>query len=144
MAYLSEDMKRFNFYSAEIENAYHDAALRLGLSDSTMIVLYSICNSGDECMISEITGMTGIRKQTVNSALRKLESEDIIYLEKSNGRKKKVCLTEKGKDFVKLTVLRLINAENEIFDSWTVEERKIYVELTKRYLLEFREKLQTL
>lgn len=79
---------------SELDTAYHDAALKLGMSDSVMLVLYTLCPCGGECMIGDIT--SGASKQTINSALRKLESEGSVYLEIFEGRKKKVHLTEKG------------------------------------------------
>ena len=78
-------------------------------------------------MLSDIT--SGASRQTVNSALRKLESERIVYLEIFEGRKKKVYLTPKGRQFAKDTVFRVIEAENEIFASWSDEEKSIYIDL---------------
>lgn len=142
--YIEEKMKRFNYLTNEIDAAYHEAALKLGLSDSAMLILYSICNNGEECLLSEIMHLSGISKQTINSALRKLESDDIVYLAAFSGRKKKICLTDKGKALVKDTVYRLIKVENEIFDSWAEEELQIYIELTQKYLSSFKEKIKEL
>ena len=47
-----------------------------------------------------------------------------------DGRKEKVYLTEKGREVVNDTVLRIIEAENNILSSWSVEERSIYIGLT--------------
>lgn len=93
-------------------------------------------------MLGDIT--SGVSKQTINSALRKLESEEIVYLEVFEGRKKKVYLTEKGRQLAKDTVLRVIKAENEIFASWSDEEKGIYIDLTQRYLTDFKRKVKEL
>lgn len=93
-------------------------------------------------MLGDIT--SGASKQTINSALRKLESEKIVYLEVFEGRKKKVYLTEKGRRLAKDTVLRIIEAENEIFASWSEEEKSLYIGLTQRYLADFKEKIKEL
>lgn len=142
--YIDNELKRFNYLTTEIDAAYHEAALKLGLSDSAMMILYTVCNYGEKCLLNNITRSSGISKQTVNSALRKLEAESIVYLEASGGRKKLVCLTDKGKDLVKNTVLRIINIENKIFGSWSEEDRKIYIELTQKYLTVFKEKIKSL
>ena len=107
-----------------------------------MLVLYTLCSGGGECMLSDIT--SGASRQTVNSALRKLESERIVYLEIFEGRKKKVYLTPKGRQFAKDTVFRVIEAENEIFASWSDEEKSIYIDLTQRYLADFKKKAKEL
>lgn len=140
--YVNSHMQRFNLLMSEIDTAYHDAALKLGMSDSAMLVLYTLCSGGGECMLGDIT--SGASKQTINSALRKLESEGIVYLEAFEGRKKKVYLTEKGRQFARDTVLRVIEVENEIFALWSDEEKRIYIDLTQRYLTEFKEKIKEL
>ncbi len=93
-------------------------------------------------MLSEITAATG--KQTVNSALRKLEADGIVISELSDGRKKKLRLTEKGRQLAERTVSRLIRIENEIFDLWSDEDKEAYIGLTKRYLTMFKEKMNEL
>ena len=98
---LSEDMKRFNYLANEIDNAYHEAALKLHLSDSSMLILYAICSGGKNYYpLCDIYNLSGVSKQTLNSALRKLESEGIVYLKLFGGKKKLIYLTEKGKDIV--------------------------------------------
>lgn len=135
-------MKRYNYLSSEIEAAYHEAALKLGLSDSAMLILYAICDHGEDCMLGEIRRQSGISKQTVNSALRKLEEEGVIFLSAAGGKTKRVCLTQEGKALAKDTVCKIIEIENRIFDGWSEEERTVYLELTQRYLIEFRKEIK--
>lgn len=137
---INKQMKRFNLLISEIDTAYHEAALKLGMSDSAMLILYTVCSCDGECLLGDIT--SGLSKQTVNSALRKLEADDIVRSEIFEGRKKKVYLTEKGRQFVQDTVHRVIQIENEIFDSWSEEEKSIYIDLTQRYLAKFKEKIK--
>ena len=140
--FVNTQMKHFNLLLSEIDAAYHDAALRLGLSDSAMLILYTICWCDGECLLSDIT--SGASKQTINSALRKLEADNIVCLEAFGGRKKKVRLTEEGNQFVKDTVFRLIEVENAIFNIWSDEEKNTYIELTRQYLTDFRERIKEL
>ena len=139
---MSTQMRRFNLLVSEIEKSYHDVAQKLGLSDSAMLILYTLSCWNGECLLSDIT--SSANKQTINSALRKLESDDIVCLNVFEGRKKKVHLTDKGKQFVKDTVLRLIKIENAIFNSWSDEDKNTYIELTQRYLTTFKEKIKEL
>ena len=142
--YVGSELKRFNYLMTETHSAYHEAARRIGLSDSAATILYTICNAGTECPLSEIIRITDASKQTVNSALRRLESEGIVYLKSGGGRKKTVCLTEAGAELAQRTVGRIIRAENEIFESWTDEDMEMYLALTRRYLDSFREKVKEL
>ena len=95
--YVSKEMRRFNYLLGEIDAVYHEVSLKLGLSDSAMKIMYAICDAGEVCLLQEICFYTGLSKQTVNSAIRKLEEEGILYLEPFNAKSKKVFLTEKGK-----------------------------------------------
>ena len=142
--FTTAEMKRFNYLIGETNAAYHEAAWKLGLSDSVMQILYAICNSGDNCLLGEICRLSGISKQTVNSALRKLEVEGMVYLENAGGKKKRVCLTVSGKKLAESTVVRLIDIENGVLDSWPEEEVEQYLRLTGKYLNEFREKIREL
>ncbi|MGN0773258.1 MAG: MarR family winged helix-turn-helix transcriptional regulator [Candidatus Ventricola sp.] len=127
-------LQRFNHLIGEIGALYHEAALKFGLPDSAMQVLYTVCVEGDECAIGEIIRQCGMSKQTLNSALRRLEEEGAICLEADSGRRKRVCLTKQGKALAEQTVRRLIEVENGIFETWTQEERDGYLGLTQRYL----------
>ena len=139
---LTEKMKRYNFLQGEIEAAYHEAALKFGLSDSSVLVLYTICSSGDSCLVGDISRLSGVSKQTINSALRRLEAEGILYLEAAERKRKRVCLTKKGQELAERTVVRLMQIENEIFDSWTEQESEQYLTLTHRYYTALKEKIK--
>ena len=139
---VNAHLKRFNLLTSEINAAYHDAALKMGLSDSAFHILYTLCWCDGECPLSDIT--TGASKQTINSALRKLEAENIVRLETYQGRKKTVSLTDAGYALAKNTILPLIAIENGIFGSWSDEEKNLYIELTRQYLSVFTEKIKEL
>lgn len=142
--YTTEGMRRLNHLMSETDAAYHEAALRLGLSDSTMQILYTLCDRGGDCPLGEIRVLSGVSKQTLNSALRKLEEEGTVYLEGMDGKRKRVCLTEQGKELAQRTVVRIMEIENGILDSWPREHVEQYLELTRKYLIMFREKTREL
>lgn len=136
-----EYIHKINNFITVLNALYHRASVKLGISDSVFVVLYEIFDEGDECLLTDIYKKSGISKQTVNSALRSLEKDEIVYLEKIDGRTKKVVLTEKGKTFVKNTVARLYEAEARAFDDWTDEEIKDYLERSENYIRRFVEEI---
>ena len=140
----SKSLKRLNHLISEIDAVYHDPSLRLGISDSVSKILYTICNVGDRCLLSEICIQTGLSKQTVNSALRKLEQEQIIFLTPVDGKAKNVCLTKKGQELANRTALRLISIENDILDSWDEAEVQSYLDLTEKFLRDLKGKVMEL
>ena len=143
-AYISNEMKRYNHLISEIEAVYHEIALSLGLSDSAMKILYTICDNGNSCLLHEISRRSGVSKQTINSAIRKLEKEGIVYLEPAGAKNKNVCLTNEGMELAKRTAIRLIEIENEIFASWEKDDVEKYLELTKNFLTSLKEKTNNL
>lgn len=138
--YTSKELKRFNYLLGEIDSAYHEICLKLGLSDSAMQILYAICDNGESCLLQEIGRCSGLSKQTINSSIRKLEREGIVYLENVGAKAKNVCLTDEGKNLVGKTALRVMEIENSIFASWTQEEVQTCLRLTERFLDDLREK----
>ena len=129
-----KELKRFNYLLGEINAQYHEMSLKLGLSDSAMMVLYAICDNGECCLLQEICRRTGVSKQTINSAIRKLEREGMVYLEAMGAKNKNACLTERGKGLAEDTVMRIMEAENDIFATWPQEDVARYLALTERFL----------
>lgn len=135
---------RINYLNAELNALYHHASLKLGLTDSASIVLYTIYDNGEDCLLSDIYKQSGISKQTVNSAIRNLEKKHIIYLEQLSGRAKKVVLTDTGKEYVRKTTARLFDAEAAAFASWTEEEINAHIGFMEKYIRSFREQVEKL
>ena len=135
---FSNNLKRYNYLVGEIDATYHEMSTKLGLSDSVMRILYTICDNGTDCPLQKICRLTGLSKQTINSSLRKLESEGIIYLEPLGPRNKNVCLTQSGKRMAQKTTGQILALENAIFASWPAEDMEQYIALTENYLHDLR------
>lgn len=139
-----ERIRTINGLIYETDSLFHQASLKLGISDSAMCILYMVYENEDRCLLSYIYKKSGISKQTINSSVRKLEKEEILYLEQYKGRSKQIKLTDKGKAFVENTVARLYKAENEVYQTFTDEEMSVYVRLMKKYTEEFRKQIEKL
>lgn len=138
------DLSRINLIMAETDGVYHDAAVRLGLSDSAMRILYAVRTQGNSCDLALLPGLTGLTKQTIHSALQKLEKQTFITFSPAEGRKKRLMLTETGHALTEQTVGRLMSLENSIFDSWPEKDMALFLELNQRYLNQLREKIKEL
>ena len=132
----ANEMRRFNYLVGDIDKAYHKAALKLGISDSALAVLYTLVSEG-RCGISTVCRLTGISKQTVNSALRKLEADGVVRLEAVDGKKKEISFTPKGSRLAANTAAKVVEAENRVFAGWSEEDRAEYLRLTEKYLCDF-------
>ena len=125
--------EQYTYLAGEINALYHEAAVKMGISDSVQNILYVLCEKEGRCLQSEVSKLTGISRQTINSAIRKLEKEDIVYLEQGKGRNTILCLTEKGRKFSLEKIMPLHEMENKIWNEWTAEEQQQYLALTKKY-----------
>ena len=142
--HVSKELRRFNHLLGEINGVYHEAAVKLGLSDSAMSVLYTLCSEGDPCPLHEVVRQSGASKQTINSAIRKLEGEEIVLLEAAGGRGKNVRLTEQGRELARRTAALLMEMEDGIYASWSREELRTYLELTGGFASALKEKVKRL
>lgn len=139
-----ERLHQYCYLFGEIEAAYHEIFQCQGLSDSVGKILYTICCNGGRQPLNDICRTMGLSKQTANSAIRKLESDGLIYLDAIDGKSKMVCLTQTGEQLAEKAVMPVIEIENSIYGSWTREEQEIYLDLTARFLRDLREKGRTI
>ena len=135
MTQQSKQLRRFNRLVGETDAVYHELANRLGLSDSAFQILYTLRAEGGACPLRDICAFSGLTKQTVNSALRKLEAEGSV-------RHKTVTLTPKGAELAEKTVAKVIEIENEILGSWPAEDLEKYIRLTEEFLVSMRARAQ--
>lgn len=140
MAYQSKQLRRFSRLVGETDAAYHEIAQRLGLSDSAFQILYTLYDEGGACPLRDICAYSGLTKQTVNSALRKLERENRVRTASSDARHKTVALTPEGAALAERTVAQVIAIENDILGSWPEPELERYLQLTEDYLVALRER----
>ena len=136
-----ESARKYAYLSAEITSLYHEAAVKIGVSDTVLDILYVLCEQEGQCLQSDIFRLTGISRQTINSAIRKLERDGLAYLKQGEGRNTLVCLTEKGRDFSAQTVRPLFQIENKIWSEWTVDEQERYLLFTQKYRDSFKKYL---
>ena len=136
-----EKIYRINCLTEEIDAIYHQAAVKFGVSDSVLLILYMLYTKNGRRLLPNIYKTSGISKQTVNSAIRKLEKEEIVYLENYDGKSKIVCLTEKGKAYAAQTAGKLFAAECELFNDWKEEEIDQYLKMMEKYNTSLRNQI---
>ena len=67
--HLDKIISEINCLTEDVDSLYHQAAVRLGVSDSVLFVLYMLHTHGGECLLYDIYKISGISKQTINSAI---------------------------------------------------------------------------
>ncbi len=140
----SPQLKEFNRIYKEADDMYHNLALRLGMSDSTLDILYTICVMGDGCLQRDVCSLCCTRKQTVNSAIRKLEREGILTLTRGRGRDMHIVLTALGKQTVEEKIQPLLEAEERAFARISPQEQAQLLALNRNYFRQLQEEIEQL
>ena len=121
------------FALMEYSESYHEATLKIGLSDSAFNILYSIVDLGDGCSQSDICKYSCLSKQTVNSSIKKMASLNYLTFKPGKGRVMQIFLTDKGRQLLDEKIYPIIKKENEAFLCMTDEECRLMLELYKKY-----------
>ena len=61
-------LREFNRLEKELNDLYHDVALKMGISDSAFSIFYILYTLGDGCLQKDICYEIFANKQTVNSS----------------------------------------------------------------------------
>lgn len=130
---MSPALSMFNHIYKEFNEIYHEATLKIGLSDSAFNILYSIVDLGDGCSQSDICKYSCLSKQTVNSSIKKMASLNYLTFKPGKGRVMQIFLTDKGRQLLDEKIYPIIKKENEAFLCMTDEECRLMLELYKKY-----------
>lgn len=130
--------QKLNRICRELNGLYHDISAQLGLSDSESMILYILYDAQEPLTQSGIAKATGLSKQTLHSAVRRLEREGAVVLEKLDGKSKRIVVTEKGRVKAAQRVRPIVDMEERILDAWPEQDRQQCLLLLER----FREQLE--
>ena len=123
----------------QIEEFYHELAVRLGLSDSAFQVLWSVAELGEGCTQRDICRQFFLSKQTAHSSVRKLEQEGVLMLRPGSGRAVAIFLTEKGKALVGEKVVPAREADRAAARGVPAAEWETALRLMRKWFGLFRE-----
>lgn len=138
-----QELREFSHLYKKMEELYHSLSLKIGLSDSAFSILYTICEGGDGCSQTYICGQICASKQTINSAIQKLERQGLLCLRKGeNGRERRIYLTEAGRKLVRERIHPIMAMEDRAFVRMPREERAELLRLTRKYAMAMLEEAQ--
>ena len=140
----NKTLQEFDRLNRLVNELYHEIAVKQGISDSAYSILQAMLILGNGNTRTDICKYTCLNTQTVNSSVKKLKQNGLIEFHQGNGRKMKIYLTSKGKDFINENILPIEQAENEVFDEMTIQEQREILRLIENYLSSFRHKIDKL
>lgn len=133
---FSRFIREFNEADKEMNIIYHRLARHYRLSDSVFWVLYLLGEARGPMTQTKLCSALFLSKQTVNTALKKLESRGYLRMESMSGdrRNKLLSLTARGEELLRLAVEPTLS----------MEERRTFLDLSHRYLNAIREEAEPL
>lgn len=138
---ISKYLKEYNHIYKEANDIYHEIARKLQLSDSALDIFYTIFEMGDNCLQRDICKASCMPKQTVNSSIRKLQTDGYLTLSPGKGRSMHIHLTPSGQKLIQEKLVPLIRIENDAFEDMTVEECEQLIHLNAKYNQTLRSRL---
>ena len=133
MLILSADML------SEISSIYEKLLLAKNVPEGVFIVMSSILDLGEGCLQKEISEISYVNKKTVNSTIKKLQKEEFIELKAGKYPNMHIYLTEKGREYMKLKIIPIIEVERKALELMPTSEFETLVESYKKYIDNFRE-----
>lgn len=144
MESLREMNHKINRIMGDTDVLYHEAALKLGVSDSEMRLLYTIRDHGSSCLLGELYKQCGLSKQTANSAINRMVEGGLLVVGAGKKRDRIAELTEKGLLHANATVDRLICAEEDVLKKRTEAETEMYLRFLEGYYNDLKVRIETL
>ncbi len=125
----------YNQLTKELEELYQLYAKKSGLSETTLWILYCVYERQEPYTQKELCDIWSYSRQTINSALKNLETQGLIELVSlpENRKNKQLLLTASGKKLVNKIILPLVKAEKNAFIQLGEEDSQKFLSLTKRH-----------
>ncbi len=138
-------LAEYNSSTKQLDEVYRQATKRFTLPECAFWILYTLRIEPRSFTQTEICDFLYAPKQTVNSALKKLEREQyIVFSAGDDQRSKKISLTEQGKALAAETVDKIINAEATALRQMPQSDREALMRTTSQYCTLVKTQLQTL
>lgn len=139
MKKITETLKRYNICFYQTENIYRLINKKLNIPYSYYQILYLL--RSETCLPygQKIVEISGEPKQTINSALKKLERDGIVTLTKEeNSKSKRILLTDKGKKYCEETIDKIIEAEINALNTIEKEKLSIFLDVNDSFKKEIK------
>ena len=135
----------YNWETKLLDDVYRSAVKKCGLPECAFWILYTLRMEPDSFTQARICEFLREPKQTVNSALKKLEAGGYLTLSPgADQRSKPVRLTDSGLQLAHDRVDRIPEAEAAALRAMSPDDRAAFLRLTRQYRLLFEQQLRTL
>ncbi len=127
-------LQQYNAAFRKGDEAFHNAVKSFNMSDGAFWILYNLRDIGHELSQREVYRNACMPKQTVNSALKRLQSDGYIEFRAESGtRGRIVALTPKGEELAVHTVDMVMNVERLTMSRMPAQELGMLISLMNKY-----------
>lgn len=140
----SNRLTQYNKILKSSDEIYRRTAKSLGIPECTFWIYYTLRVETHPLTQSDIRKFLLQPKQTVNSALKNLESEGEIEFVPQTGRAKTIQLTSLGLERASKAVDGVIAAEREALGSLNDEEFLAFLQAFRKFNSVLREKIKSI
>lgn len=130
----------------ELNELYYDYVVSYGygLSETAFWLLYIIWDMGDNCTQSDICDRWSYKRQSINSALKRLEAQGYLRLKAVPGNKKSkyIALTDAGKNLAEKAMIPLVSAEVKSLEEFDEQERDMLIKLTQKRIASIQKNIK--
>lgn len=134
MIQLRPEVEELNRMYKAMDDTYHAAAVRAGLSDSGFLVFYALAELGDGCSQREIAQHYYASKQTIHSSIKSLEKKGYLTVEQGAGRDRQIRLTPAGRQMLEEKLAPVFEQENQVIAEMSQEEIQTMLDLNRKYV----------
>lgn len=117
-----------------IDQLYSDWAKEHGITYTVLFTLYVIHTNEEQCTPGQISTKLALSKQTINSALDLLESQDIIVreIDKVDKRNRIIRFTQTGRVYAQNLLGELDIAEGQAFKKFSPSTIRTMIAFNRR------------
>ncbi len=125
---------------------YHQLAVRMGLSEAALCVLYLVVLAPEPLTQQDVCRRACFPKQTVNSAIAGLVGKGYAELQTIAGTRnaKRILLTAAGQELAVRCALPLRQAEMRAYGKLTLDELQCFLQLSAKLNAALREEMDAL
>lgn len=134
---IADEIGAINHLFEEMNELYHAAASKRGLSSNAFSILYALYES-DGLSQKQLSDRAYIPKQTVSYTVKKLREEELIAEEPVDGRESHLRLTERGNTRVEEDIAPVMAAERDALSAFDEEQRRAIVDALEGYVIQLK------
>lgn len=129
-------VNRFNELYKKCNDLTRSVARQLNISECALWILSSLAVTDTPLTQSNLGQQLSQPRQTIHSAIKTLESKEIIQLVslEGNQKEKQVVLTNLGEQYVQSNIMPVLEAERAIFARMGKKESEELIRLMQKYV----------